>query len=194
MVYHIIMRCFLAIELPSAIRDRLRALQEQFDSLGRAVRWTKVDQIHLTLKFLGEVPDNNVPALCEAAKNIASCFEPFDLEISDTGCFPPHGQARIVWAGIPNPPQTLIDCHKKCEQTYADLGFKKENRAFKPHLTIGRVKDFSASRQIRAVVHSAQVFNAGNFTVKELIMFQSILKPQGPTYIPLTHAPFTSHI
>ncbi|UCD27473.1 MAG: RNA 2',3'-cyclic phosphodiesterase [Planctomycetota bacterium] len=183
------MRCFLAIELPSAIRDRLRDLQKKIGSLGRAVRWTRVENIHLTLKFLGEVPDDKVPEICDAAVEVAAGFESFDLEIGGTGCFPPGGAARIVWVGMPNPPQMLLDCQRVCEESYAKLGFKKENRPFKPHLTIGRVKNFSASADIRAAVDQMQEFTAGRFTVDELVMFQSILKPQGPTYIPLLHAP-----
>jgi len=182
------MRCFLAIELPTDIREQLRALQERLGSLGRAVRWTRTEQIHVTLKFLGEVPEDKVPKICETALQIAGKFEPFELQVRGTGCFPPGGAARIVWAGMPDPPGTLIDCHRAGEESFAKLGFKKENRAFNPHLTIGRVKDFSASSQIRATVEQHNTFLAGSFNVDELVMFQSILKPQGPTYIPLARA------
>ncbi len=176
------MRCFLAIELPADVRDRLAELQERLSSLGRAVRWMRSDQIHLTLKFLGEVPDEKVPSVCQAAATVAGEYGPFELELRGTGCFPPGGQARIVWAGIIDPPQTLIDCQRACEQACAELGFKKENRKYVPHLTVGRVRDSRASREIRAAVECESQFSAGPFVAGELVLFQSILRPSGPTY------------
>ncbi|MHC4442304.1 MAG: RNA 2',3'-cyclic phosphodiesterase [Planctomycetota bacterium] len=182
------MRCFLAIELPTEIRDRLRDLQDRLSVLGRAVRWTRVDNIHLTVKFLGEVPDDQVSAICETATEVAGRFERFEVTVAGTGCFPPGGAARIVWVGMPDPPPILLGCQRVCEDRYARLGFKKENRSFKPHLTVGRVKDFGASAQIRAAVEELKQFNAGSFIVEELVMFQSVLKPQGPVYTPLARA------
>ena len=188
------MRCFLAIELPQEVRDGLARLQERLSSVGRAVRWTRTDQIHLTLKFLGEVPDDNVPAVCEAAGAVAKRFAPFEFEVGGSGCFPPGGAARIVWAGIPDPPQTLIDCQRACEQAYGELGFKQENRQYHPHLTIGRVRDPGASRQIRAAVESEGEFSAGSLAADELVLFQSILRPSGPTHLIISRAPLSGSL
>ena len=185
------MRCFVAIELPQEVRDGLAGLQERLSSVGRAVRWTRTDQIHLTLKFLGELPDDKVPALCEAAGGVARRFAPFEFEVGGTGCFPPGGAARIVWAGVLDPPQALIDCQEACEQAYGALGFKRENRRFHPHLTVGRVRDPRASREIRAAVESEGQFSAGGFVADELVLFQSILSPTGPTYVVISRAPLS---
>ena len=183
------MRCFVAIELPKEVRDGLAGLQERLHSLGRAVRWTRVEQIHLTLKFLGEVPDEKVPAVCDAATAVAARYEPFDLEVGKTGCFPPSGPARIVWAGIANAPPALIDCQEACEQAYAELGFKPEKRTYHPHLTVGRVRDTRDSRDIRAAVEGEAAFSAGSFVAQELVLFQSILRPTGATHIVIARAP-----
>lgn len=184
------MRCFLAIELPVEIRDQLAALQERLGDQARGVRWTRVDQIHLTVKFLGEVPDRDIANICETASSIADRFEPFELEVAQAGCFPPRGPARIVWAGMPNPPTALIDCQRACEDEYAKLGFKAENRPFHPHLTIGRVKDPRASRDIRPAVENEQQFQAGLFLAEELVVFQSVLARSGPTYTVISRASF----
>lgn len=183
------MRCFLAIELPQEIRDRLAAVQKRLGSLDRDVRWTRVDNIHLTIKFLGEVADADVPRVCQIAAAIARQYSPFELEIRGTGCFPPRGPARIVWAGLAGLPPPLVECHKAIEEAYADIGFKPEDRPFHPHLTIGRVRDQRGSHRVRPGLEPEIDFRAGRFTVKELVLFQSILDRAGPAYIPLARAP-----
>ena len=188
----VLMRCFVAIELPQTVHDNLARLQERLGSLGRAVRWTRVEQIHLTVKFLGDVPDERVPAVCEAAVAVAQCFGPFELEVRGAGCFPPGGAARIVWAGITGPPPALIECQQACEQAYAKLGFKPEGRKYHAHLTIGRVRDAGASRAIRAAVEREASFLAGAFAAGELVVFQSVLRPAGPTYTVISRAPLAS--
>lgn len=185
------MRCFLAIELPQAVHDRLAELQKRLAVLDRLVRWTRVEQIHLTLKFLGDVPDRQAAAVCVAARKVAERFEPFDLDIRGTGCFPLGGPARIVWAGLADPPASLLECQEACEETYAALGFKPEKRMFKPHLTIGRVRDGADSRQVRAAVQAQADFAAGRCRVTELVMFQSVLRPSGPIYTAIARAPLS---
>jgi RNA 2',3'-cyclic 3'-phosphodiesterase len=183
------MRCFLAIELPHEVADRLAALQKRLGALDRDVRWTRVEQIHLTIKFLGEVPDADVPRICEIAVEIARQHSPFELEVKGTGCFPPRGPARVVWAGLAELPPALVDYHKAIEAACAEVGFKPEDRPFHPHLTIGRVRDQRGAHQVRRGVHQESNFQGGRFAVNELVMFQSILAPSGPTYIPLAHTP-----
>lgn len=185
------MRCFLAIELPEEIQDQLARLQERLGAQVRGVRWTRTDHIHLTVKFLGEVPDRDIPSICELASTIAARYEPFELEIGQTGCFPPRGPARIVWAGIPDPPQSLNDCQRDCENGYAELGFKAEHRRYHPHLTIGRVKDPRANQDIRLAIENEGQFEAGRFQAEELVVFQSVLERSGPIYTVISRAPFT---
>lgn len=182
------MRCFLAIELPAFVRDRLAALQRRLGSIDREVRWTRVDQIHLTLKFLGDVPDRQVPTVCQTASEVAGQYPPFDLEVQGTGCFPPRGPARIVWAGLAELPESLKESHRAIEKAYAELGFKPEDRPFHPHLTVGRVRDQRGSHLVRPAVDAEAAFRGGSFHVEGLVVFQSILDRAGPTYIPLAHA------
>jgi RNA 2',3'-cyclic 3'-phosphodiesterase len=183
------MRCFVAIELSSAVRARLADLQKRLAPLDRDVRWTRPEQIHLTVKFLGEVPDGDVPGVCDVAAQIASGYAPFEIEVRGTGCFPPRGSARIVWAGLGQLPNELVDCHREIEQAYAKIGFKPEDRPFHPHLTIGRVRDPRGSHAVRPVVDQQQQFAGGTVAVNELLVFQSILESSGPTHIVLSRAP-----
>lgn len=184
------MRCFIAIELPDSVHDHLAVLQSRMAHLGRAVRWTRPQSIHLTLKFLGEVPDPQIPEICAAARRVADEFPVFDLEVAGVGCFPPRGPVRIVWAGVHQPPPPLLECQKKCEAACADLGFAPENRPYSPHLTIGRVNDSAAGPRIREALRQLETFSAGRFTADELTVFQSDLRPTGPIYTPLARAPF----
>lgn len=184
------MRCFVAIELTSEVRSRLAELPAGLHQLSQAVRWTRPEQIHLTVKFLGEVPDADAARVCELARTIAARYQPFELNIAGAGLFPPRGLARIVWVGVADPPESLLHCVNDCEAEYGALGFPRENRPYSPHLTVGRVKDMGASPRIREAVRQIEEFSAGRCTATELVVFQSELRPSGPIYTPLAHAPF----
>ena len=182
------MRCFVAIELPEEIRRRLGELQKRLGKLDRFVRWVRPEQIHLTVKFLGEVADRRVPEVCAAAVTAAGAAESFEIEVSGTGCFPDRGWVRVLWAGIPELPPALLAVQQAMEQRYAELGFPKENRAFRPHLTLGRTREGASAAAVRAAVEREDAFVVGRFDVEALTVFQSVLKPTGPTYITLAHA------
>jgi 2'-5' RNA ligase len=182
------MRCFVATELPDAVRTRLADLQKGLAALDRDVRWTRPDQIHLTIKFLGEVPDADVPGVCGVAAKVARACAPFAIEVRGAGCFPPRGPARIVWAGLGDLPDALINCHREIESAYAEIGFKPEDRPFHPHLTVGRVRDPRGSYSVRTAVDNQQHFTGGTLQVEELVVFQSILDRSGPTHLVLSRA------
>lgn len=176
------MRCFLAIELPDDIRRQLLHLQERFGLPDGLVRWSRPEQIHLTVKFLGEVPDDRLAELSEAATGAARRSAPFELTVEGTGCFPPGGPARVIWAGVPGPPEPLAACREACEEAFATLDVKREHRAYRPHLTLGRVRALERSREIRAAVAAQSAFHAGSFSVSELVLFQSVLERTGARY------------
>ncbi|MBP7933750.1 MAG: RNA 2',3'-cyclic phosphodiesterase [Phycisphaerae bacterium] len=184
------MRCFLAIELPEAVHERLRSLQDRLRAAAPGVRWTRPDQIHLTVKFLGEVPDDQLPNVCRAAELVAAACLPFGIRIGGTGCFPPHGPVRIVWAGLVDPPAGLLDCQQACESAFASLGYPPEDRRFHPHLTLGRVKASAVADDLRAAVAGESRFSGGSFAATELVVFQSILSASGPAYAVMSRVAF----
>jgi len=186
------MRSFVAIELPEAIRRQLAALQERLRPQARGVSWTRSEQIHLTIKFLGEVSDAVIPQAIETARNVARQHVPFDLTVAGAGCFPPHGSARVLWVGLPFPPQELVACQQDFEQAFAAIGFPPENRPFHPHLTLARVKDPRAGHNARTAIEQAAQFHAGDFRVDELIFFQSVLQRTGPIYTPMARLPLAA--
>lgn len=179
------MRLFAAIELDPAIRRKLTRLQTELALHGRGIRWVGDDQMHLTVKFLGEVPDADVPAVCEMLREIAQATSPFEFSVEGVGCFPPAGSVRVIWAGLSEPSGRLAACRDACEARYADLGFKPERRGFTPHLTLARVKQASLSSAIRAAVTRRPDFSAGRQCVHELVMFESQLRREGAEYVPV---------
>jgi 2'-5' RNA ligase len=182
------MRCFVAIELADEIKKELLALQGRNAALDRAVRWVSPEQMHLTLKFLGEVPDANLPAVCEAMASVASKYSPITFAVRGVGCFPPGGAVRIFWVGVEEPTGTLGRLRNACEDAFASLGFAPERRSYTPHLTLGRVKDPESSLQIREAARREGGFDAGRQRAEQIMLFQSILSPQGSTYVPLARA------
>jgi 2'-5' RNA ligase len=183
------MRCFVAVELSDEIRRQLGALQRRHAALDRAVRWTPPEQIHLTLKFLGDVPDSLLPQVCAAMESAAESQSPVEFEVKGAGCFPPGGAPRVFWAGVEEPSGALARLRDACEAAFVPLGYPRENRAFSPHLTLARVKDFRAGRSIRDAAAREAGFRAGRQRAGEIILFESVLAPAGATYRPLARAP-----
>jgi len=179
-------RAFLAIEMSAAAQAGLRRLQERLRRDERGIRWIPVEQLHLTVKFLGSVPTKLLPDLFTTLTRIAASCEPFDLQFGGAGCLPPHGPVRIVWAGLDESTGRLAAFQTRCETELAQLGFAAETRAFTPHITIARVKDHLLAREIRARVASHPAPSRLAMSVSEFVLFESQLSPKGPTYVPLS--------
>lgn len=182
------MRTFVAVELSGQVKTRLAELQRQLARFDPAIRWVRPEQIHLTLKFLGEVPDRDIHAVCQAVERAAAACPGFEIRLHGTGCFPPRGAVRVVWVGVEEPTGRLAACHQACETALARLGFEPERRPFRPHLTLGRVKLGSAGSQLRREVLALADFDAGSQPVEQLAVFESQLQRAGPIYRALHHA------
>jgi len=176
------MRCFVAVELTETVRKRLAALQQRFGDLGRSVRWVRPDAMHLTVKFLGEVPDWQLPDASRAVADVARQCRPFEFAIRSTGCFPPRGNVRVIWVGVEETSGELAACKRLCEDAFSALGFPKESRPFSPHLTLGRVKDPRSAGDLRERIAACSDFEAGTVSAGELVLFESRLSPQGAQY------------
>jgi len=181
------MRCFVAIQLDQQITEVLAAAKQLFRDVQGKIAYVKREQIHLTLKFLADVPESKLPDVKSAVQTVATAAQPFEFSIAKLGCFPPRGQVRVIWVGIDAPPQ-LLTLQQACEEQFAQIGFQLESRPFKPHLTIGRAKFLSDSTTCRQIIDANQTFHAGTQTVEKITLFSSQLKPTGAVHTPLTHA------
>ena len=182
------LRTFLALPLDEEIVERLVDVQRSLASAGARVRWVAGENLHLTIKFLGDVTDEQLGEVCRVAEAVAAQIEPFEFSVASVTSVPPAGAMRMVWVGIDEPTGRLEKLHELLEESYAAMGFGKENRSFRPHLTLGRVKGGQNVRQLRAAVSEIAETDFGITSVNELIVFSSQLTPDGPVYSPLAKA------
>lgn len=185
------MRLFTAIELDERAKDGLIRLQESLGRYGRVVRWVTREQMHLTLVFLGEVPDGRVSQVAEAVQRAAGRIEPFDLTIAGSGCFPPRGRVRVVWVGVEERSGWLLRCQSACADELESVGFPKESRPYSPHLTLGRVRDDTTNGALRNDVDRLQVERAAQH-VESVRLIQSVLTPHGARYSTVAQCPLKS--
>lgn len=176
-------RVFCAIELPELVRDKI---SEHIICLRDAApdspaSWSRAENVHLTLKFVGEIQVGRVDDLSQAAANTVAGLSPFDIEIGNTGAFPKHGTPRVLWIGVEDHTGRLAELQTKLEDECLRMGFEKEARAFSPHLTIARIrKPQGAPALTRA--HKEMGFVPTEFSVKELLVIRSELSSQGSKY------------
>lgn len=166
--------------------DRVQRKLCRFDGI---VRWSATANVHLTLKFLGDLPDREAPAVCEAAARAANDSAPLAFRISGLGCFPKGGLVRVLWAGVQSDGEALKSCQRALEREMEELGFRPEARAWFPHLTIGRVRPGAGdTTELRAALADYEL--AGSMQKpRNLVVFQSTLTPKGPVHVIVARCP-----
>ena len=180
-------RIFCAVELPDRVRVRLEDHIQRLrtDVSDVAASWSRVENIHLTLKFFGNVELNKLPAISAAASRTVKEFSAFQISIGDTGVFPRPSRPQVLWIGVDNPSGKLSALQAKFEEECAAEGFPKEGRAFRPHLTIARLRKPEGARRL-AEAHLSMQFESIPVTLTELIVFRSELSPKGSKYTPIS--------
>ncbi len=175
------MRLFVALLLSECVRAGLARVQVKLARSCEKVRWIPSEQMHLTVKFLGEIPESNVVAVSEAIAQASARAAPCTVEIACTGCFPAGGPVRIVWAGARDTPEALDQCVETVTSELAQIGFASERRPWSAHITLGRVRDDRTGGRIRAAVEALS-FEAMEQPVEAVALMSSVLSPKGPTY------------
>ncbi len=179
------MRCFIAVDIAEDIRNRLGTLQRQLTETTKIrhsdVKWVHPEQMHLTLKFLGEVPDSEIVHVCQITEQTAARHRPFDLDIEGVGHFGGRS-ARVVWVGTGNGCQELAALQSDLEQMLDTAGWARDARPFSAHLTLGRVKIPQAGFALAQAVQEHKDLSFGTTAIKEIIVYESHLSPQGPIY------------
>lgn len=177
-------RAFLAIDLPASLRPVLSRAQEELKKSGADVKWVPPGNIHLTLKFFGNIPEDQVEAIAQAARSVAAAQAPFALMITDAGAFPSPKNPRVVWLGVEGDLAVIRDFHRRLEAAFAPLGFAPEDRPFSPHLTLGRVKSPAGRPELTRRLVTLPSPDCTPFKVSEVILFRSNLSPKGPRISP----------
>lgn len=176
-------RVFCAVELPDEVRKRLEEHSARLRKLvpDANASWTRVENIHLTLKFFGNVEVDRIPVISSAAERVVKEFPRFEIEVGNTGVFPKPSRAQVLWIGVNDPSGRLAALQKRLEDECAAVGFDKEDRAYRPHLTIARLRNPQGARPL-ADAHLQTQFNPSRLTVNELILFRSELSSKGSRY------------
>jgi len=179
-------RAFIAIELPSQIKAALAQLQGNLrTSKGASVKWVDPEGVHLTLKFLGNVDESEVPAITKALSEAVKGVAPFSLQLGDPGAFPNTHAPRVVWVGVEGDIEPLSTLHNNVDNVLAPLGFPAEKRAFSPHLTLGRVRDETLPAERRRLGENVAALKTGakaSFKVESLSLMRSKLTREGAVY------------
>jgi 2'-5' RNA ligase len=183
-------RSFVALDLPVGVHQALAALQQELQRIGAPISWVKPEKIHLTLKFLGDIFPEQVTAIQEVLQTIAATTAPFRLQPVSCGAFPSLKQMRVVWAGLQGDQEPLHRLQQSVEQALVPLGFAVEDRPFRGHLTLGRVKGRSHLYQLQQALLQRQSFQAEAFDVADVVLYKSELRPDGARYTPLFRAVF----
>jgi 2'-5' RNA ligase len=178
-------RTFIAIEIPTHIKNKIAELQEGLKGIGSRISWTKSSNIHLTLKFLGDadekIIDEIAAELQQAVQNIAG----FEIRVAGTGIFPNFKRPRVIWVGAKSEGEHLQTLATQVQDCMENFGFEKEKRHFSAHLTLGRVKDTKGIEPVMEKLKSYENFEVGLFAVREFYLIKSELHPAGAIYTPL---------
>ena len=182
-------RTFLAVNISDSVRKRLDILSRRLQPISSKARWVDSKNFHVTLKFLGDVPSVQTVAICRAAAAAVAEFEPFSLRCRGVGAFPTAEKPRTIWAGVADGADELTLIHASLDDAMADLGFLREPRRYRPHVTLGR---FGRGQRVDGLADQLaqyEDFDAGVCEVSEVIIFASYLEKSGPTYEVLGRAP-----
>jgi 2'-5' RNA ligase len=182
-----LLRTFVAV--PVARPEVVEALRRAQDSLRHTggIAWVKPALFHFTLRFLGEISGERVEAARAALAGLAGNGA-FDLSLANLGTFPPERPARVVWAGCGEGADALVSLAVRVEGALDAAGFPREERPFSPHLTLGRVRDPYAGREVARRVAQAPPVAFGTLRVNEVVLMKSVLSPAGPAYSPVSVA------
>jgi len=171
------LRAFLALDLDPAAQQRVVDLMARLGREVAGVRWVRPDGLHLTLRFLGRADEPQVARIAAALVEAARSCSPATVPLNELGLFPERGAPRVLWIGL-TLPEPMLALQRACEDAARREGFDAEERAFKPHLTLGRWKD-------RAPRPSLPPVDLGAAQIDHLTLYKSDLKPQGAIYTPL---------
>ena len=177
------LRAFIALTPPTTLQHTVAEIREAFQSLQLPWRWVPPEQIHLTLKFLGNVPAEQVAMITQAMARAVQGQPAFTLRAQSLGCFPHASRPRVLWVGLADPSQALAHLNERLTTALLPLGFPPEEHPFHPHLTLARAHNGIRSHQLLPVLQAYQNRCFGAFAVTQLQLFQSKLQRGGALHI-----------
>ena len=174
-------RTFIAIELPVEVKQVARRIQNQLEESIEGIRWVKHENIHLSVKFLGNVEENRINNIAAAVKNAVEDISVMNLKTGHLGIFPNEKRPRILWLGIEGDVREFIRMSKNCESELAKLGYEKDARENKPHITVGRIRSSKKQKGLVNIIKDIPIESI-EFRVNALNLMRSELNPNGAVY------------
>jgi 2'-5' RNA ligase len=179
------MRCFIAIDIDEEIRNALgnlqRKLRDSIDVKKGDINWVNPNNIHLTLKFLGEIKDEKAAEICNIVKAAAGRHKSFELDIESVGSFG-GASPRVLWVGLGKGKENLLNLQEDIEKSLALAGWPQDSREFSGHLTLCRIRNYKAGIKLAQASENYKDFKVGMLSADSVCVYQSELKPGGPVY------------
>jgi len=177
-------RCFLAIPVKDdKIITKVKELQEKLSSSGADIKIVEKENIHYNLKFFGEKTKDEVNKIISAIENVLGSKRQFEIEVWGLGTFPAKDFVRVVWLGIKKGEKEMVSLAQELENSFSAIGIEKEIRPFQAHLTLCRVRSVDGIESLKNVVNKESSTDVSKMLVNEVVLYQSILKKEGPEYI-----------
>jgi len=187
-------RTFLAIPITVGTEypTMVQRLQRNLEHERRNINWCKTDQIHLTLKFVGDTPDQDVPKIIEACQAVARNHHPFTMDFDRTGFFGSRHSPRVLWLGMTHEPQALYDLEADILDAFDSLGYLRDRQNFVPHLTVCRIKQLVDKSFFHQICDTIEQKTYLHTEVRDIVYYQSFLQPTGAYYKTLKRIPLQS--
>jgi 2'-5' RNA ligase len=176
------MRTFIAINLDDAIKDAIREKTAPVREVDAKIKWVEKQNLHLTLRFLGEVKPETVPRIDDAMRKSCEGIAPFDMVLKGAGCFPERGRPRVVWVAVEDGADTAKRIAERLRKELSGLPVKPDDKAFKAHITIGRIKKVGDRDAFHATLENLKELFLGSQTINTIELMESQLTPGGPIY------------
>lgn len=186
------MRAFLAIELPEDVRASLgQAVVRLRKSLGGRLTWVRGENLHITVRFLGEVPETTLDTFSESVSGSAKALQPVPLRIGGLGVYPNARRPKVLWSGAAGELEQLLSFQAQCEQAARICGLDPEKRPWSPHVTLARFRESPQKSALQSALDTFADYEAGEFLVPGVTLFSSQLTPHGAAYTPIRKFPFS---
>lgn len=178
-------RSFIACDIPESVLENVSKVQERLKETDADVGWTRVGGIHITLRFLGGVEGEKIDQVAAVIEEASKGQPPFEIGIKGSGAFPNLKNMRVVWLGVSDEAGGLLKLQQGIDDGLKALGFEPEERDFRPHLTLGRVRGQRGKEELSRAVSELRDIEIGKFSIDRVILYKSELRPTGAVYTKL---------